>query len=110
RRRVDEGLEDGPGLAARLDRAVELRVVEVAPADQSADLTRPGVHRDEQALEVRRLALVGADAAGLLHRRVLRMAVPGLRLDAREAGLERRLRRALDVHVQRCDDVRTAAA
>src|SRR5690606_2933831 len=50
-----------------------------------------------------------ADAAGLLHSRVLRVPVAGLRLDALEPGLERRLRPALHVDVQRRDDAEAAA-
>src|SRR5690606_22081462 len=93
----------------RLSGAVDARGTEAAPADQGPDLARPRIHRDEQPLEVRRLAFVSADAAGLLHSRVLRVPVAGLRLDALEPGLERRLRRALHVDVQRRDDAEAAA-
>src|SRR5690606_12640995 len=109
RGRVDEGLEDRAGLAAGLEGAVELRVVEVTAADQRPDFARPRIERDDEALEVRRLVLLAAHAAGLLHSRVLRVGVAGLRLDAREARLERRLRRALEIHVQRRDDAQAAA-
>ena len=40
RRRVDERLERGSGLALRLDRAVEVAFVEVAAADHRADVRR----------------------------------------------------------------------
>ena len=55
RRRVDEGLERGTRLAARLDHAVELRGVVVEAARQRDDRAVVRVERDEGALDLRDL-------------------------------------------------------
>jgi hypothetical protein len=55
RGQVDERLEGRAGLPLRLQRAVELGVVVVAPADHRADLAGVRVHHDHRALQVRRL-------------------------------------------------------
>ena len=56
RRRIDEGLEGRAGLAQRLRRAVEGRLVEGEAADHGEDAAGIGVHRDEGAGDFRNLA------------------------------------------------------
>ena len=53
--RVDDRLERRAGLAERLRRAVELGVVVVAAADERAHRAGTWIHRDERALQVRRV-------------------------------------------------------
>src|SRR2546425_1529422 len=69
RRRVHERLERRARLADRLDGAVVLRVVEVAPADHGPDVAGVRVERDQRALEVLRVLPV------VLRRRLGRLDV-----------------------------------
>ena len=52
---VDDRLERRSRLTHRLHRAIELAVVEVAAADERADGAGARIHRDERALQIRRV-------------------------------------------------------
>src|SRR5690606_22694835 len=92
---VDDGLEGGAGLPARLERAVELGEGEVPAADERPDAAVVRIDGDEHTLEVRRGRAVrrrravagdrvavaavsaGLDPLDLLDQRLLRSPLEG---------------------------------
>src|SRR4029450_2112690 len=88
RRAVDEGLEGGARLPARLERAVELAVLEGIAAGQRQHVAARDVERDQRALDRGRLPARALAAVPRVER--LEPAPQrSLRL-AREPGIERR--------------------
>src|SRR5690606_16461219 len=102
RGRVDERLERAARLPLRLRRAVELRVVEVATADEREHIACGGFHDYDCALEIRRA--LGPVARGVtVHGRVRRMrerSVPA-GLDAPQCLFQLLFRGTLRVQVER---------
>ncbi len=103
---VDDRLEGGPGLPERLRGAVELAVLEVAPAHHGQDVAGLRLERDRQPLQVGRGGVLGFVVAlrllleiGGVGRVTVRPV--GARLDGAQLGLERALRGLLHLEIER---------
>ena len=106
RRRIDHRLEGGASLANRLDRAIVLAVVEIAPPDQREHLAGTRLEHHRESLQVgrlreglavisARLQIVGVGGPGVV-------PVAGLvALHLIQLPRERPFRRLLDVEIDR---------
>ena len=108
---VDDRLEGRSRLTNGLGRAIELAVVEIATADQRADRAGVGIHRDERALQVRRVCLrVRIGIVRLRHHLLIarvreRPILPGL--DRANLTFQVPLGGALHVEIERRVDLET---
>jgi hypothetical protein len=97
----------GAGLAQRLNRAIELRIVEVAPSDHHANRAIARIERKEGALQVRRCsaALIAFAMRDVMLESLVRVWPESARFDGARLALERPFGCALLVEIERGVDL-----